>query len=240
MPARKYRVNDSFFDNIDTEQKAYCLGLFCADGYYSTRDPRQLGIDLDSEDMDVLEQFKKALEFEGPIRKASGTMRRIQWTSQQHVTQLQNIGVVRCKTTKLGHLRQRIPPPLQRHFARGYFDGDGGWVWSLEGDKSASSYRRKLSVSIRGTPTFCRYLNSMLLTPARYYFSITGILRIKKQLQVLEFGDWLYAGATVYMGRKKKEYTAQRVALLREIQKGKILGNQSGSPAGITHRKQSR
>ena len=33
---RKYEVNESFFDVIDTEEKAYFLGFLYADGYNNT------------------------------------------------------------------------------------------------------------------------------------------------------------------------------------------------------------
>lgn len=31
---RKFDVNDNFFENIDSEEKAYLLGFFVADGTY--------------------------------------------------------------------------------------------------------------------------------------------------------------------------------------------------------------
>lgn len=47
--------NDHYFDNIDTEEKAYIFGLFCADGWLTKKNG--VGIYLKEEDKYMVEKF---------------------------------------------------------------------------------------------------------------------------------------------------------------------------------------
>ena len=63
---RKYNVNDNFFDNIDTEEKAYVLGFLFADGcIYKKRS--QVYIKLNRKDKCILEKINTALCSNFPI-----------------------------------------------------------------------------------------------------------------------------------------------------------------------------
>ena len=57
---RKFPVNDRFFEEIDTEEKAYFLGFLFADGCNSP-DKNRLEVSLAKQDMDVLERLSKVL-----------------------------------------------------------------------------------------------------------------------------------------------------------------------------------
>ena len=60
---RKYNVNDNYFDVIDNQNKAYILGFLYADGCNYKNG--YFKIDLQEEDKNMLEVFKKELNFEG-------------------------------------------------------------------------------------------------------------------------------------------------------------------------------
>ena len=47
---RKYQVNEFFFDEIDSEEKAYWLGFIYADGYVNTNG-NKFGINLSLKDI---------------------------------------------------------------------------------------------------------------------------------------------------------------------------------------------
>ena len=63
---RIYKVNTSFFNCINTEEKAYILGFICADGHIA-RD--RLNITVAIKDIDILVKIKKALNSEHPIKE---------------------------------------------------------------------------------------------------------------------------------------------------------------------------
>src|SRR6185436_15958506 len=55
--ALKYSLNENYFNTVDTEDKAYFLGLFYADGYNRRKDG-YCGIQLQSDDSYILEKFR--------------------------------------------------------------------------------------------------------------------------------------------------------------------------------------
>lgn len=55
----KYKLNEHYFDQIDSEEKAYLLGFLFADGYNSGHGQVNLG--LAEEDRRLLEAFRDML-----------------------------------------------------------------------------------------------------------------------------------------------------------------------------------
>lgn len=58
---RKYSLNQNYFDCIDTEAKAYYLGLLYADGYNNEKGG-EIHLSLQEEDKLILEKFLKELK----------------------------------------------------------------------------------------------------------------------------------------------------------------------------------
>lgn len=62
---RKYTLDESYFDVIDTKNKSYLLGLLCADGYVVCGRLKQVtavGITLKSSDVEAIELLKKRVK----------------------------------------------------------------------------------------------------------------------------------------------------------------------------------
>ena len=54
---RKYALDEHILDVIDTEEKAYFLGFFYADGY-NAKYKREITITLNEDDEDILQAYK--------------------------------------------------------------------------------------------------------------------------------------------------------------------------------------
>ncbi len=119
--------HEEFFENIDSEEKAYILGLLIADGsviYPSTRKRTPLwSITLHDNDRYMIERIVQVI---GIHKKISHTRNEsiLNVTSQKMVDDLAKYGVVPRKSfityyPKLQDTRQN------RHLIRGIFDGDG-------------------------------------------------------------------------------------------------------------------
>jgi len=67
MNTRRYNVNEKFFDNIDTEEKAYILGFIYADGNIDQPPNNKLNINLQEKDIHILEDIRRIMEFDGII-----------------------------------------------------------------------------------------------------------------------------------------------------------------------------
>ena len=63
---RKYNINEHYFDNIDTPNKAYILGLLYADGYNNTS-INAIRLSLQEDDKQILEDISKELDYNAPL-----------------------------------------------------------------------------------------------------------------------------------------------------------------------------
>jgi hypothetical protein len=125
----KYHYNEHYFDNIDSTDKAYFLGLIYADG---CNIGNGLVVALQERDKSILEKFIKYVEFKGDLRFIP-----TRCINQQNQFKISLIGkylsdslILRgCPSKKSLILRfpgyEIIPNSYMSHFIRGYFDGDG-------------------------------------------------------------------------------------------------------------------
>lgn len=119
----RYFLNESYFDIIDSQVKAYLLGLMAADGCVTTKNY----VAFESIDQELTELLKQELEYSGAIRVIKpqnyAPHYRISFSSQQLATALGNLGVMAGRgSSGLYHF------PASNYLASyvlGYFDGDG-------------------------------------------------------------------------------------------------------------------
>lgn len=123
--ARKYFVNDKFFNKINSEQNAYLLGLMFSDGWISKGNI----IGFTSKDKELVELFADCINSTYPIvtrvypnSKNPGYELRI--TSEIMFNDLQRHGCILNKSLILD-FPKHITKKVIRHFIRGVFDGDG-------------------------------------------------------------------------------------------------------------------
>jgi len=139
---KHYGLNENFFDNIDSESKAYFLGLLYADGY-NNEQLKSFTLCLGEGDKNILTQFNQVLEsnrsLKYRIRKNEENNFQNTYTLNvvnKHMSeQLALLGCVQAKTFKI-KFPEWLDENLWRHFIRGYFDGDGcvsGATFSLCG-----------------------------------------------------------------------------------------------------------
>lgn len=127
---RQHKVNDDFFEVIDTEEKAYWLGFLTTDGWITkgnTYRPNTVGIHLANKDKDHLEKFKKAIDsdYEIHVNKSNNNSVYYSVVSEKMVADLAQYGVVICKTGRCYFPEGLISQELVRHYWRGCVDGDG-------------------------------------------------------------------------------------------------------------------
>lgn len=195
----KVRMNQYFFDIIDTEQKAYWLGFIYADGNLYNN---SLTISLQLCDLNHLEKFKKDIEFSGVIYKLPKINKCIITFSNKHLAKnIYNKGVVPCKSLILKFpTNKQVPDHLIRHFIRGYFDGDGG----------ISLVKNKLIpiMSIAGTKNFLEGCNNYF-TPKIPLYNIKNsqinMLQVS-HLTACSHLTWLYLDSKIYLSRKYNKY----------------------------------
>ena len=119
------KFNEHYFDNIDTEEKAYWLGFIFADGCIM-RNSHSFELSLSHKDKDHIQKFTKVINYTGKVytKKHSITCCL---RSKHFWTVLYNYGCVPNKSLILKFPKLTIfnSQELIKHFIRGYFDGDG-------------------------------------------------------------------------------------------------------------------
>lgn len=127
-------INRDYFESIDTEEKAYLLGILMADGCVREKRTGQLYLSLELIDKEIIEFIKKELNLESKINisnrkrvhiKNEKTTYRISVTDKKLCSDLTKYGIVPNKTVVTERLVQNIPFDLRKHYLRGLFDGDG-------------------------------------------------------------------------------------------------------------------
>lgn len=215
--------NESYFDQIDNEEKAYFLGFIMADGnidYPKSKSSPQLRIAIQKEDIYILKILQqnlcpsKAVKIY-PKRKASWKdTAYFSLVSQQLCDSLINWGIVPRKSYKELSI-PKINKSLIRHFIRGYFDGDGSIVKSIIKDT-----RNRLTYSYeRFTVTFSGSHN--LLTEINNFFVEKGILSKKvnkvknkkhsslvyaSHISLKKIFNILYTDSSIYLKRKYDKF----------------------------------
>lgn len=122
--------------SIDTQEKAYLLGLFYSDGHVGT-DQTQCRISLKLEDKNLIFHLQKLFPF-FYIHYDRGTKIELGNYTRALKEDLINNG---CFPRKSFENKDKLHVPelesnLVRHFIRGYFDGDGGCTLSYSGGKT--------------------------------------------------------------------------------------------------------
>ena len=214
-PKKDNSYNENFFEEINNEEKAYWLGFLYADGSISNLEvssKNTVDLCLSDIDKDHLFKFKKSLNYKGDIKnKKIGKGRykasRLAIYGEKIVNDLIYLGCTPRKTFTLEFPNENIlPKSLQRHFIRGYFDGDGSvYLYQVKGCE-----KPKISISIIGTLNFLTAIQDIFIKEigvrkVKIYDSRGDIFEYKKSwneaLKVLHF---LYDDSNLYLSRKKK------------------------------------
>jgi intein/homing endonuclease len=215
----RYTLNDGYFENIDTEVKAYILGLIYADGYVGDNKFNNIVISLKQSDRKLLERIASEIEFTGDIRDSenksgykSGSINSIlNFSSKQMAEDLRNIGLYPNKSTTMKNMPD-IHKDLVRHFIRGYFDGDGcvGFYRNVRTYRQKNGTTKiyeymKPSVSIVGTKDFLEEMKQHM--PIEFQnddskHDIMEYIVCSGKKNAIKIYKYLYNGATIYLERK--------------------------------------
>lgn len=197
--ARKYEVAHDYFENVNSEDKAYILGLLYADGcnYISSKEVK---IILELIDKDIVFKINNIIQPTKPvihkIRNTKDTY-RICFQSRKMSQDLLKLGMTSNKSLNLTF--PIIIEELYPHFIRGFFDGDGGVYVN----------KHTISVSFISNEEFLIALQNILISlginktkilkntkSSAKYFAFSA----KKDIEI--FRNWLYKDANLYIQRK--------------------------------------
>lgn len=221
---RKYTLNENYFDIIDTEEKAYFLGLLYADGY-NCESGNYVNLELNYKDKEILEKFNKCIGSNKPLmrHKKKGLKHswRLNLSSKKISRQLKLLGCYQKKSLTLKFpTKEQVPEHLIRHFIRGYMDGDGsfGIYWSKRFNYYRSAFT--LTSSLFFCESFANFIkekfNFNSHTRARFpeRKNNNRTLSLSSKKRVFTILKWLYNDSNIFLKRKYNKYNWCRKTLL--------------------------
>lgn len=126
---RKKPVDEEYFSNIDTPQKAWLMGFIASDGTISKKD-NTIKIGLSAVDKEILEKINIEIKNNRKIYETQTNsgffIAETRWSSQQQKEDLKRFGITPNKTYKPMQIPE-IDEKLKLAFILGYFDGDGSF-----------------------------------------------------------------------------------------------------------------
>lgn len=206
------RLNETLFDIIDTEEKAYWLGFLYADGCVDSEGNR-IEVHLSLKDVNHLEKFRKFLSLENPIRtgvnKEGNYFCHLSVRNKHMWNALINVGChpVKSLTLEFPKLEYFSNKSLIKHFLRGYVDGDGCLCIYL-----SSKGLKRTVLGMVGTESFLKSVNKICWNKG--YIKNKSCKNWSNQAFQLTFSDvpsrriarLLYENATIYLERKYNKF----------------------------------
>lgn len=203
----KHKLDENFFETINTQEKAYILGLLYADGCVSTKINHVI-LCFSEIDIELLEDVRDIL---APINTIRSQIQKISAKEQCRLVVCnskikQDLIKHGCVPAKSLILKQptTIPSHLIRHFIRGYFDGDGCISKTLKSKRQTPSW----TVEIAGTQdvvTFIQqHLCNQLQVTKNKIGTVKNIFRVRygSRKDIENVYQYLYQDASIFLKRK--------------------------------------
>jgi len=188
-----------FFENW-TEESAYVIGFFAADGWASKRGPESIRIGFAQKDADILYAIRDLLQTGDVSKHGNQDMHRYYVQSAKTYRRL---CAVFCQDVcRKSHTLKwpAIAKGYERHFLRGAVDGDGslfrsGGLWRITYTTSSKDFVDGLVETVLRETGI--QLNVGQNAIGVWHARCTGI-------KAVCLADWLYRGANIALARKAK------------------------------------
>lgn len=209
---KKYTLNEQFFTNIETwsNNHAYFFGWLASDGHIGLNG--EVSLRLQETDIDILEKFKKLIQYTGPFRYGKS---RAGFANKKYISKpqyglsmcsfhlaesLRSLGLDSRKTYNL-RFPKWMPERLLSSFIKGYWEGDG-----------CVTGKENIHIDFVGNKHFCTELNQIIkneinvTTYLGFNNKNTYWIRISGTCQVVKFLNWIYKDDSLFLNRKYQKY----------------------------------
>lgn len=214
---RKHFFNENYFEEIDTNEKAYWLGFISADGGISrasSYNSYRLKISLSSKDRNHLQLFLNAIKAcdtvihdivssDGFCNDKGTPLSYISLNSYKMCMDLKKYGVVPNKT----HLMKfpSLPKEFLADYIRGFIDRDGSFHYHY--DLKNKRYRFSFEI-VGANKDYIESLNSIFhlnnINTHIYIRSSNHNYRLMSgsKKEICKIINWIYDNPSVYLKRK--------------------------------------
>lgn len=198
-PKAIYEANETYFNSIDTEYKAYILGWLYADG--NVMDDRWR-IQIQQSDSYMLEWIANQVKYTGPLYQIPPPVKfpHRKWQTclsvcrKKMADDIVSLGCTKHKSLTIEFpTDQQVPPSLLNHFLRGVFDGDG----------SISIKGNALNCSVVCSPAFAEGFGKAIQWEYNTYNKKKSKqIMFTKTEHAFSFLSYLYNNSNIHLNRK--------------------------------------
>ena len=220
---RRVFFNQGYFHKIDSEKKAYFLGLLCADGaIYNDIGNQAVVISLVEKDRELLDAFAADIGYNKKLYHINRSpprqnMDRLCLYSKEMAKDVCALGCGPQKSLTLQFPpKEQVPDELVHHFVRGFFDGDG----------CACISHGYLFYSLVSSHDFCYKVKEIIssaigeeignVTP-HHTSEKVSVYRIGGKRAPLKVFEWMYKDASIYLRRKYDKYMGYKRSLIQDV-----------------------
>ena len=214
----KYAINHDFFKSINSEEQAYLLGFYVADGNINEK-RKTFRIKISKEDQEIIEMYKKEISPNARIIEVNpyvikGRNEKEYISNPQAIIDI-NSAIIVKSLVSLGYGYNKtysnlnlpnLSEDLLIHFIRGYFDGNGGIDTNsnkMENVKIAISSGSRMFLEELRSYLFKNGINSYIFQekPNAYRLNIGGVRNADNMW------NYMYENSHIFLDRKfiKKE-----------------------------------
>lgn len=211
FPKIKLYFDNTVFDSIDNEEKAYWLGFLYADGFVNGKYNNSVELSLKADDYEHLEKFNTFLKNKHKIKISKSskgfTRCRCVITDKHFHDRLIELGCIPNKSTNLTFPDLSIfsDTSLVYDFIRGYVDGDGSITNTFK--------ENRLRLEILGTKEFLEGIIKIFKDKFNKISSTRSSKNGINNFRIIcscskadEVCKILYLNSTIYLDRKFKKF----------------------------------
>jgi transposase-like protein len=210
------------FKTIDTQEKAYVLGLFYADGYiYKRKYSYFSGITLHLKDEYLIDKLCEIFSFfQKTFDKSKPSTIHLRCNVKEFILDLKANGMHKRKSfeNKENLHVPNIDKSLINHFIRGFFDGDGSVYFSKTASINSKyctftgvcfSFLKEIQEILKTNNINFRFTINKLSKKESYIFGRkinnpqdVGILTLSLRKEIEFFSNFLYKNSNIHLYRK--------------------------------------
>lgn len=224
--------NESFFEKIDTQEKAYALGLLFSDGNVCFPKQEKLSPSINltqaENNSEIVFLFKDLISSKNKVLEIVEKRGQKKYSITVHSKKMAG-DLIKCGCPPKKSLSIRFPifddENLYHHFIRGYFDGDG-CIWNgkrkkmtVKNEKKPGTTRVRIIHNVKfhftGNKYFITSLQDFLIknlgfnkTNLNFRFKerspLVCTMEYSGRKNIKKLYDFMYKDATIFLSRKKR------------------------------------
>ena len=211
---RKYYINSHYFNEINTSNKAYILGLLFSDGTITSLEKHVLRLSLQEDDKYILQEVLTEMESNHPLYFINYNSKNINHKNQYFFSindfdlckGLYKQGMFANKSLSIEYPKN-IPTEFNKDFIRGILDGDGNI--SKSGHDVSIVGTSMLVEKIKEIVDSELNINCYICNESHHNNDVTKIFKVYGRRQAYTFLSWLYDDAELYIKRKYDIYISE-------------------------------